>query len=143
MIVASLTPAVLLGSFAGVFVDRWDRKRVLVWSNLLQAAIVALLLLVPNEGWLWVVYVVAVAQSCVAAFSNPAEGALLPTLVEDDELVPANALNALNNRIARLAGLPLGGFLLAYLGLRGVVIVDCATFLAATLLIAPIIAPTR
>src|SRR3990170_672516 len=61
MIVASLTPAVLLGTFAGVFVYRWDRKRVLVVTNLLQAATVALLLLVPGEGWLWLVYVVAAA----------------------------------------------------------------------------------
>jgi len=141
MIVASLTPAVLLGSFAGVFVDRWDRKRVLVLANLLQAVAVAFLLLVPSDGWLWIVYVVAVAQSCVAAFSQPAEGALLPSLVEDDQLVPANALNALNNRIGRLVGAPVGGVLLAALGLEAVVVVDCVSFLGAALLIAPISAP--
>lgn len=50
MIVASLTPAVLLGSFAGVFVDRWNRKRVLVATNLMQAAVVSSLVLVPNDG---------------------------------------------------------------------------------------------
>ena len=63
MIVARLAPSVVLGSVAGVFVDRWNRKRVLVWANLLQVAIVALLLLVPGEGWLWVVFAVAAAQS--------------------------------------------------------------------------------
>jgi MFS family permease len=138
MIVASLTPGVLLGSFAGVFVDRWDRKRVLVFANVLQAVAVAFLLLVPSDGWLWIVYVVAVAQSCVAAFSHPAEGALLPSLVEDDQLVPANALNALNNRVARLVGAPVGGALLAHFGLQTVVVVDCASFVLAALLIAGI-----
>ena len=78
MIVASLAPGALLSSVAGVFVDRWDRKRVLVVSNLLQAAVVALLLAVPHGGWLWVVYAVAVAQSVVSSFSHPAEAALLP-----------------------------------------------------------------
>jgi MFS family permease len=141
MIVASLTPAVLLGSFAGVFVDRWDRKRVLVASNLLQAAIVVLLLLVPGDGWLWVVYVVAVAQSCIAAFASPAESALLPSLVGEADLVAANALNALNNRIARLVGAPAGGALLAAAGLQPVVLVDCLSFVLAALLIAPIAAP--
>ena len=138
IIVAKLAPGVLLGSVAGVFVDRWDRKRVLVVSNVTQAATVALLLVVPHGGWLWVVFAVAAAQSAVASFSAPAESALLPTLVGDDRLLAANALNALNNRIARLVGAPVGGALLAFLGLDAVVAVDCATFVAAALLIAPI-----
>jgi MFS family permease len=140
MIAAELTPGVVLGTVAGVFVDRWDRRRVLVVSNLLQAASVALLLLVPDGGWIGFVYVAAVVQASVAAFAVPAESALLPTLVEDRDLVPANALNALNNRLGRLIGLPVGGTLLAWAGLRGVVIADCVTFLAAAGLVALITA---
>ena len=138
MIVAELAPAVLLGSAAGVFVDRWDRKHVLVGANLLQAAAVSLLLLVPLDGWLWIVYAVAVAQSAVAAFAQPAESALLPTLVAEERLLAANALNALNNRLARLVGLPLGAALLGLVGLRGVVAVDCLSFVLAAFLVAPI-----
>ena len=89
MIVARLAPAVLLGSIAGVFVDRWSGKRVLVWANVVQAGIVALLLLVPGEGWLWVVFAVAAAQSVLAALSSPAESALLPSLVDETELLAA------------------------------------------------------
>ena len=140
MIVARLAPSVLLGSVAGVFVDRWSRKRVLVWTNLLQAAVVALLLLVPGEGWLWVVFAVAAAQSVISSFSSPAESALLPSLVGPDELLAANALNTLNNRIARLTGVPLGGVLLTYAGLEAVVVVDAVSFAAAAVLIAPIAA---
>jgi MFS family permease len=135
MIVAELLPGVALGTVAGVFVDRWSRKRVLVVANLLQAGVVACLVLVQFDGWLWVVYAVAVAQSSVAAFAGPAESALLPTLVDDADLVPANALNALNNRLARLAGLPIGGLLLATGGLVPVVIADVATFLVAAALL--------
>jgi predicted MFS family arabinose efflux permease len=87
------------------------------------------------------VYVAAVAQSAVAAFSQPAESALLPTLVGDADLVAANALNALNNRLGRLVGLPFGAAVLAALGLRGVVVVDCATFVAAAALVAAIAVP--
>jgi predicted MFS family arabinose efflux permease len=142
MIAAELTPGVLLGSVAGVFVDRWDRKRLLVAANLLQAAVVALLLLAPH-GWLWVVYAVAAVQSSVAAFSVPAESALLPSLVGDADLVAANALNALNNRLARLVGVPVGGTLLGLVGLESVVLVDSATFVLAALIIAPIATPRR
>ena len=76
-------------------------------------------------------------RSC-ATFSSPAESALLPTLVDERELVAANALNALNDRLGRLAGAPLGGLLLAQVGLEAVIVVDAATFLAAAALIAPI-----
>ena len=138
MIAAELAPEVVLGTVAGVFVDRWDRTRVLVVANLLQAAVVALLLLVPLDGWLWVVFVVAAVQSAVAAFAVPAEGALIPSLVDNADLVAANALNALNNRLARLIGVPVGGVLLVAFGLHEVVLVDCATFVAAALLIVPL-----
>jgi MFS family permease len=125
----------LLTSFAGVFVDRWDRRRLLVVTNLLQALAVVALLLV-DAGSLWVVYVVAAAQSAVASFSQPAESALLPSLVPPEDLVPANALNVLNNQVGRLVGTPLGAVLLGLGGLPVVVVVDAATFLAAAGLVA-------
>jgi MFS family permease len=140
MTAAELAPAIMLTSPAGVFVDRWDRKRVLVVTNLLQAATVAPLLLL-GDGQLWVVYVAAAAQSSVSAFAGPAEAALLPTLVPRDLLVQANAMNVLNNRFGRLAGVPLGAALFSWWGLDVVVLVDVATFVGAALLVAPILAP--
>jgi MFS family permease len=143
MTVATLAPGVLLSSVGGVFADRVDRKRLLVAGNLLQAGAASLLLLVPGGGWLGFVYVAAAAESALASFTVPAESALLPTLVEDYEFVRANSLNALNKRIGRVAGLPLGGLLLGFAGLRGVVLVDCATFVAAALLVSLIRAPQQ
>jgi MFS family permease len=142
MTAAEFAPAILLSSFTGVLADRWDRKRILVVANLLQALVVASLLLV-GEGWLWVVYVVAALQSTAAAFSQPAESALLPSLVPVEQLVQANALNALNNRLGRFVGVPLGAALLSWWGLDAVVVVDAVTFLVAAALIAPITTPTR
>jgi MFS family permease len=135
MVAAELAPSILLSSFAGVFVDRWDRRRLLVVTNLLQALTVTALLLV-GDGSLWVVYVVAAAQSAVASFSQPAESALLPSLVPAEELVPANALNVLNNRIGRLVGTPLGAVLLGLGGLEMVVVVDALSFVGAAALVA-------
>jgi MFS family permease len=141
MIAAELGPSIVVGSLAGVYVDRLDRRRLLVATNVLQAATVAVLLVVARGGPLGVVYAVAAAQSVLASFSQPAESALLPSLVPERDLIPANALNALNNRIARLFGVPVGGLLFGFLGLRPVVLVDAASFLAAALLIAAIAAP--
>jgi MFS family permease len=134
MVVAELVPGIVLGSVAGVFVDRWDLRRLLVSTNLLQALSVSSLLLF-GPGTLAVVYVAAVLQSSLAAFSQPAESALLPRLVPEDDLVPANALNVLNNRLGRLLGLPVGALLYAAGGLAVVVVVDVATFLVAALLV--------
>ena len=141
MTAAELAPSIVLSSLAGVFVDRWNRKHVLLVANLLQAVTVAALFLVSDDGSLWVVYAVALAQSAISSFSMPAEAALLPTLVPRDDLVEANAMNALNNRLGRLAGVPLGAALLGWVGLDAVVLVDAVSFLAAALLVAPIVVP--
>ena len=137
MTVAELLPGILLGSWAGVWVDRWDRRRVLVVANLAQAATVCgLLLLVREESALPVLYVVAAGQSAISAFALPAENSLLPTLVAEQDLVSANALNVLNNRIGRLSGLPAGAALYAAGGLGFVVVADALTFLVVAALVA-------
>jgi MFS family permease len=136
MVAARLLPGFLLGSVAGVFVDRWNRQKVMALTSLGQAVILLPLVLVHRAEMLWVIYLVTLAQTGLAVFFEPAENALLPLLVKEDQLVPANALNALNNNLARLIGPPLGGVLLAYAGLSGVIIFDSLTFLVAAGMIA-------
>jgi predicted MFS family arabinose efflux permease len=143
MIAAELGPSILVGSFAGVYVDRLDRRRLLVVTNVLQALTVSTLFVVARGGPLWVVYTVAAGQSVLASFSQPAESALLPSLVGPDVLLAANSLTALSNRTARLVGVPLGGVLLGLLGLEPVVVADALSFLAAATLVAAVVAPPR
>jgi MFS family permease len=142
MTVAELAPGIVLGSVAGVLVDRWDRRRLLVAVNVLQALVVlALLAFVVDTAALAVVYAVAAAQSALSAFSLPAENSLLPTLVGPDELVAANALNALNNRVGRLAGLATGPVVYAVGGLGAVTVADAASFGVAAVLVGLLRAP--
>ncbi len=137
MTVAELAPGIVLGSIAGVLVDRWDRRRLLVAVNLQQGLVVlGLLGFVADESFLPVVYAVAAAQSALSAFSMPAENSLLPTLVGSDELVAANALNALNNRVGRLGGLALGPVVYAVGGLGAVTVADAGSFVVAAVLVA-------
>ncbi len=141
MFMARLLPSLLLGSVAGVFADRWDRRRLMIVANLLLALGLLPLLAVRSADRLWIVYLVSFWEASVAQFFRPAEGALLPRLVGEEHLVPANALNALNNDLARLAGPPLGALVAGLLGLGGVVLLDAASFLIAALLIALIAIP--
>jgi predicted MFS family arabinose efflux permease len=138
---ALVAPGMLFGSVAGVFVDRWDRRRVLVVGNLVQAAIIPWLVLVDTRGWIWLVYVVIFLESTVNQFLVPAENALLPALVDETHLVSANSLNALNDNLARVAGAALGGILLGTVGFRNVVIIDAASYATAAVLIAFVVAP--
>lgn len=126
----------LIGSMAGVFVDRWDRRRTMVAVCLLQAAVIPFLLLGLRNEWLWVIYAVAFAEGALATFFYPAENALLPRLVGEEGLMTANALNSLNDNLGRIVGSAVGGLLLTTTGIAGVVLVDAASYLVAALLIA-------
>ena len=109
MFIAETLPRIALGSVAGVFVDRWERKRTMVIANGLLALGLLPLLLVRSAEWVWLVYLVGFVQATIEQFFDPAKNAMLPNLVAKKELVSANALNALNNNLARLIGPALGG----------------------------------
>ena len=140
---ATLIPSVVLGSIAGVFVDRWDRKRTLVTADLARAALLLPLLAVVSSDLLWLLYLVRAGTGVVGLFFDPAESALLPRLVGEEQLVTANALNALNNNFGRLIGPALGGLLYAAGGLPVVVIVDVVSFAVSAALVFAIRADAR
>ena len=137
MAVAFMVPSILLGSVTGVFVDRWNRQHLMVAIDLMLAVAILPLLAVDALG-VWIAYAVLFVMSSLAQLFHPAEGALLPNLLEnpDDDLVTANALNGLNNHIPRLIGPALGGIIVAVGGLVAVTIIDAVSFLIAAALIA-------
>jgi predicted MFS family arabinose efflux permease len=134
-LLASFVPQVVAGSVAGVFVDRWDRKRTMVACNLLLAVGLVPLVLLDTVERIWVVYVVLVWESVIEVFFAPAEQAMLPRLVEDEELVTANALNSQNQQLSRLIGSALGGIAAAVGGIMAVAALDVLTFVVAAALV--------
>jgi MFS family permease len=136
-------PSILLGSVAGVFVDRWDRKHTMVVTNLSLALALLPLLLVRTAGRVWIVFAVAIVESSIEQFFVPAQSALLPALVGEKHLVAANSLNSLSSNLARLVGPALGGLTAAAFGLDGIVLADATSFLVAGALVTLISAPAR
>lgn len=126
---ASVVPR-LLGSVAGVLVDRHDRRRVLIVANLILA-VLTVPLLVVQSGHLWLVYIAVFALNLVGLVIAPAENALLPTLVSRERLLSANALNALNDNLARILGPAVGAVVLAGGGFTAVVAFNATTFVIA------------
>jgi MFS family permease len=138
-----LLPGLVVGPLAGVLVDRWDRRRTLVAVSLAQAAFLLPLLAVDGRGDLWIIYAVMAVEASLGQLNDPARNALVPSLVEEGDLVGANALIGLNSNLARLAGSPLGGVLVEVAGLPGLVIGDAASFLLGAALIALVGSPRR
>lgn len=142
-LMAFIAPGIVFGSVAGVFVDRWDRKRTMVITSLMQAAMILVLTAVRSADMVWLIYLVTFAEATLAQFFGPAENALLPSLVEKDQLMAANSLNALNDNLARLVGPAIGGVLLGLVGFYSVVIVDAVTYLLAGVIISFVASPQR
>ena len=141
MFAAQMAPRVVLTSAAGALVDRWDRRRTMVVADVVRAALLLPLIAVDWGNDLWVVYVLTAAQTAAGAFFAPARAALLPLLVPSSRRVAANALNGLTVSIASLVAAPLGGLLLAWLGLPAVVGLDTISFLVSAVCIACIAVP--
>ena len=133
VVVAGLVAGLVAGPVAGVFIDRSDRRRILICVNASQAAGLLPLLAVGSASRAWIAAAVAFGESALAQVASPAESALLPRLVGTPQLATANSLTSVANFIARLTGPAIGGAVTATAGLGGAAVLDAATFAAATI----------
>ena len=134
MFMIQVLPPLFLGSIAGVFVDRWDRRWTMIGSSLFRGAVLLIILGVRSAEMVWLVYLAGFLESTASQFFGPANNALIPTLVDEDQLLTANSLDSLGENSARLIGPALGGVLLASIGLQGVILFDIGSYLMAALL---------
>jgi Na+/melibiose symporter-like transporter len=133
---SSFVPQLVLGPVAGVFADRWDRKRTMIGADLLLAAGLLPLLAVRGAASIWIVFAVLIWEGGVQQFFSPAQQAMVPRLVTDDQLVTANALAGQVSDVSRLAGSGLGGVLAAAGGITAVALADAASFAVSAGLLA-------
>jgi CRP-like cAMP-binding protein len=141
MLMVSAAPTLIFGLIAGVFVDRWDRKTIMIVTVLVQAALVASIPFLITEGnsvfWL---YVIVLLSSSVRQFFDPANDAVLPEVATDEELAAANSLMAIAQFGSTAIGFALAG-LLVVVSVELVFFIDAATFLFAGALIALVRVP--
>jgi MFS family permease len=135
LFIARALPPFLLSPIAGVIADRFDRRKVLILSDILRAGIVLCFLLVDRPEHLWLLYVLTVLQFSVSAFFEPARAALVPALVEPDELLIANTLSSITWSAMLALGGAIGGLTASIFGVRVSLIVDAGSFLASALLV--------
>ncbi|MEU4237419.1 MFS transporter [Actinoplanes sp. NPDC026619] len=144
---AEFLPPVLIGPLGGVLADQWDRRRLMIATDLLRAVAIALLLLVREPGDVWLVYLALIAESVGTVVFRPAAQANTPAVVgTGSALTGANALNAITDGTVRLVGAPLGGVLLGVAGFGALVWIDIATYVvsaAAILMTSRLVTPVR
>jgi Na+/melibiose symporter-like transporter len=132
-------PALLLGPWAGVLLDRWDLSRAMWVADLVSAAAVGLILLADRPERLWMIYLAVLVENSATTVFRPASRALLPSVVgTGPELATANALRAFAGSVTRLGAPPLGALLLAGPGITFVLVVDIASYLLSAATIAAI-----
>lgn len=130
VLITSTIPAVLFAPLAGVTVDRWDRRCIMLVAESSRAILFLGLLgvVIVQPHALWPIYIVGFVQSALAAFFWPARSALLPQMVEPPSLLAANALYMVSDGAVRVIAPTLSTFMLFHLGSPGVIIVDAMSF---------------
>ena len=140
----TILPVFLIQPFAGVLVDRWDRKKTLFICDLARGLLVLTIpfLFFFKESMI-PIYVVVFLAFCFSRFYVPAKMSIIPDLVEEDDLLVANSLVSTTGMMALVFGCALGGFLVDAFGSRNGFILDSATFFASGLIIYSISMPIK
>jgi dTMP kinase len=128
---ARVLPSLLLAPVAGVFVDRWNRKRVLIVTDLGRASVMAL---IPFTDEILTLVLATLLIEVLSALFAPAKDAVFPTLVRRDQLVTANQINL----VLTYGALPLAGVLYAVLVVVGQRVAPDGSLLAARPVALPI-----
>lgn len=143
LLLARFLPPLIFSPVAGVLLDRYDRRKILIASDVLRAVIVPGFLLVDSPGELWLIYALTVLQFSIGAVFEPGRAALMPSLVQREDLVKANILGSITWSAMLAIGGAAGGLVAAVLGTEFALIFDAGTFLLSAALIVAIRPPRR
>ncbi len=139
MAIMEAVPHFTVGLIAGVYVDRWNRRTVMLAADLIRAVIVIGFAFAATAGIVPLLYVLAFAQSSVSTFFRPARGALLPKIVPAEGLPAANSLAQGSQLVGSVIGAGIAGLLFGTFGSGAVgFVIDAATFLVSFLFISRI-----
>lgn len=126
---ANFLPQIVLGPFIGPYVDRWNRKKVMIFGDLATAllTLVLVVLYYTNTIQIWLIYVVMAGRSATGSFQGPAFSASVPMVVTEKQLVRANALNRTLTGSINIIGPASGASLMQALPIQWVLAVDIIT----------------
>ncbi|MFI5261840.1 MAG: MFS transporter [Candidatus Limnocylindrales bacterium] len=133
LLLTFLVPAVLFSAIAGVFVDRLDRRLILIVANVLRALLFVLMVVLDEN--LVMIYVLNILVSTITTFFAPAEASMIPALVRRDQLLAANSLFTFTLQGSFALGFALlGPFVVILAGVNGLLVIVAACYLVAAAL---------
>ena len=140
----TILPVFLIQPIAGVWVDRWNRKKTLITCDLARAFLVlGIPLIFMSYSSMIPIYIIVFAVFTFSRFYIPAKMSFIPDLVRKEDLIEANSLVATTGMIAVVVGCAIGGFLIDYGGAKSGFIFDAFTFLVSALLLLSIKNPLK
>ena len=124
----------LISPVAGVYVDRWQKRKTMYVSDFLRGICIALIfILIFKFKTVIFVYFLIFLSFCVGRFFIPAKMAIIPTLVDQKDLLLANSLVSITAMIAAILGFGLGGIIVEKLGVKVAFLIDSVTFFLSSL----------
>jgi MFS family permease len=139
VLIAYALPVLLFGIFAGTLVDRWDRKRVMIASDVIRALLAPAFLLVRTPDDLPLAFAAAFLLSSFSVFFYPARTALLPNVVKEADLMSANGWMQVGQTLARLSGPILAGIVVGRWGSDTAFWIDAVSFMVSAVLVLGIV----
>lgn len=143
LFLARFLPLFVFSPVAGVLADRFNRKHIMVLSDVLRAITVLGFLFIHDPRDIWLFYLLTVIQFSMSALFTPARGAVLANIVRPGELVAANALDSLTWSTMLAFGAFTGGVVAAFFGAEAAFLADSVTFLLSAYFIGRIVLPER
>ena len=141
---ARILPYVILSVPAGMVADRFDRRMVLLITDVARGVLMLVLAgAVVTGAPAIVIVLVSIVAACFSTFFNPAIAALLPTLVDERDLGPANGAWATLDNVAFIIGPALAGLLIAQGGLAVAFLINAATFAVVAVVLWRLPTPAR
>lgn len=131
MMIVQFLPMAIVGPLAGVVVDRVDRRRLMIATDIARAVLVLGLLLVRTREQVWLAYVVMALTVTGSAFFEPARTATIPNVTTKDELLPASALASATWAAMLAIGASIGGIVTAIAGRNIAFVINALSFLAS------------
>ncbi|MCB8923717.1 MAG: MFS transporter [Ardenticatenaceae bacterium] len=128
LFLARFVPLFVFSPVAGVLADRFNRRHIMIFTDLLRAGTVLSLLLINSPSRIWLLYLLTITQFSLSALFTPARTAVLSNVVERQDLVTANALDSLTWSTMLALGAFLGGIVAAVLGIAAAFVMDAFTF---------------
>ncbi|UIR56057.1 MFS transporter [Sphingobacterium sp. SRCM116780] len=124
--IAGLLPQALIGPFVGVFIDRWDRKKVMIFADAFIALCTLLMTFIFKQegGNLFLIYLLLTCRSIGSAFHSPAMQAIAPLMVPEDKLLRVSGINQMLQSVSSIAGPALGTLAITYFSISQVLYLD-------------------